>query len=105
MIKPDCLFRDMATIQPYLGRDMTGEKLGEPYELPCRVEQSRKRVSHRSTANGAIHEVIANARAFFAAGTRFEPGTRITVDGIPYSALSVTPMKGLSESHVEVMLL
>ena len=103
---PDHLFGQTAIIKPYLGYDLGGEKLGETYELPCRVEMSRKRVSRLSAAGGAVQEVIANARAFFSAGTRFEPNTKVIIDGRTFQALSVTPVRGVGvESHVEVMLL
>ena len=106
MLTPDALFDQNATIQPYLGRDMSGEKLGDAYDLPCRAEISRKRVSRRSTSGGAVQEVIANARAFFTAGTRFEENTKVTVDGKTYQAIEITPVRGFGiEIQVEVLLL
>lgn len=106
MLTPDFLFDQVASIRNYEGYGREGDKLGEPYELPCRVEMSRKRVSRQSIQGAAVEEVIANARAFFPAGTRFEPNTRITVDGRSYAVLSVTPQRAFrNENHVEVMLL
>lgn len=102
MLTPDFTFIHACTVRPWLKQGIDGPEYGAPVTYRCRVELGRKKVTSQG---GAVQEVIATGTIFFPRGTRFLPESEITYDGLVFTALSVEPRFGFSETYVEVMIL
>lgn len=90
------------TIHEYMGVDVGGAKYGAPKTMRCRVELGARKTKR---IGEAAQEVIASGMIFFAAGTRIPPESRIEWEGRTFSVLSLEPVFGFRESHVEVLVL
>lgn len=89
-------------LRRFSGVDVGGAKYDPPVTLRCRVELGSKKAKRMGDT---AQEVIASGLLFFEAGTRMEPESRIKWEGRDFSVLSVEPVFGFRESHVEVLVL
>lgn len=102
---PAFAFIHTATVRKWTGFDINAPTYASAITVKCRVELEQKKVKRLSTAGGAAQEVIASGTVFMPAGTRMEPDSLITWDGHTFSVLSVEPIFGFAETHVEVTIL
>ena len=102
---PAFAFIHTATVRKWTGFDLNAPTYASPVTIKCRVELEQKKVKRQGTSGGAVQEVIASGTVFMPAGTRMEPDSTITWDGRTFTVLSVEPIFGFVETHVEVTIL
>lgn len=101
MLTPDFTFLHSCTVRPWLRQGVEGPVYGDATAYRCRVELGER----KARPHGAAQEVVAAGTIFFPSGARFPPESQITFDGRTFSALSVEPIYGFFETHVEVAVL
>lgn len=102
---PTFAFIHTASVRKWTGYGMNAPTYAAAETVKCRVELEQRKVKRQGTAGGAVQEVIASGTVFMPAGTRMEPDSLITWDGRTFTVLSVEPIFGFAETHVEVTIL
>ena len=100
---PRMLLSTTCRVRPYL-REGAGESVyGEWEEHRCRLEPVQTWHTVQVNARGIVEEIPVKARMFLT-GAAIPVLSEVEAGGLRMRALTVSPMWGITQSHVEVEL-